>query len=242
MKIAMQGDDEVALLKHTITHGWPSTIREVQSKIQPHWTFREELTVEDSIVLKGTWIVVPNKKCEATLKLIHERHLGLGKCKLIAKDTVYWTCLNDQLEKLIINSELCHKYSHAKHNLQPTKSLGQEIPVHPWSKLATDIFHFEGAAYLLIVDYTCRYLIVCKLTSMTGIHVVNQCKSVFCEYGWPDILISDNGPHYTLQAFTSVMQAFSVNHITSSLQYPQSSGLAEKYVQIVKCLFNKAKK
>ena len=91
------------------------------------------------------------------------------------------------------------------------------------------------------MDYTSRFLIVHKLTSMTGILVANQCKSLFSEYGWPDTLISDNGPCYTLQAFTSVMQVFSVNHITSSLHYPHSNGLAEKYVQIVKCLFNKAK-
>ena len=76
---------------------------------------------------------------------------------------------------------------------------------------------------------------------MTGVHVVNQCKLVFSKYGWPDTLISDNGPCYTSQAFTSVMQAFSVNHVTSSLHYPQSNRLAEKYVQIVKCLYNKAK-
>ena len=76
---------------------------------------------------------------------------------------------------------------------------------------------------------------------MTGVHFANQCKLVFSKYGWPDILISDNGPYYKLQAFTSVMQAFSVNHITSSLHYPQSNGLKEKYVQIVECLFNKAK-
>ena len=37
------------------------------------------------------------------------------------------------------------------------------------------------------------------------------------------------------------MQSFSIIHITSSPHYPQSNGLAEKYVQIVKCLFNKAK-
>ena len=48
---------------------------QVGSEIQAHWTFREELTIEDSIVLKGTQILVPHKECEATLKLIHERHL-----------------------------------------------------------------------------------------------------------------------------------------------------------------------
>ena len=53
MRIVTQEDDELALLKHTIMSGWPSTIREVPSKIQPYWTFREELTVEDGIVLKS---------------------------------------------------------------------------------------------------------------------------------------------------------------------------------------------
>ena len=153
------------------------------------------------------------------------------------KDTLYWPSLNDQLEKFILNCELCLKYSHSKCKPKLSTSLGQEIPVHPWSKPATDIFHFEGASYLLIVDYTSRFPVVCKLTSMTGVHVANQCKLVFSEYGWPDTLISDDGPCYTSKAFTSVMQAFSVNHITSSLHYPQSNGL----VQIVKCLFNKAK-
>ena len=89
MTIALQEDVELVLLKHTITHGWPSTIQEVPSKIQAYWTFREELTVEDGIVLKGTWIVIPQKKHQTTLKFIHEGHLGLGKCKLRAKETVY---------------------------------------------------------------------------------------------------------------------------------------------------------
>ena len=116
----MQEDDELALLKHTFTHGWPSTIREVPSEIQPYWTFREEQTIEDGIVLKGNQILVPHKKHEATLKLIHEGQLHLGKCKLRAKDKVYWPGLNDQLEKLILNCELCLKHSHAKHKPKPT--------------------------------------------------------------------------------------------------------------------------
>ena len=102
IRIATQEDDELALLKHTIMHGWSSTIREVPSEIQPYWTFREELTVEDGIVLKSTQIVAPHKNHQATLQLMHEGHLGLGKCKLRARDTVYRPGLNDQLEKLIL--------------------------------------------------------------------------------------------------------------------------------------------
>ena len=36
MRIATQEDNELALLKHTIAHGWPSAIREVPSEIQPY--------------------------------------------------------------------------------------------------------------------------------------------------------------------------------------------------------------
>ena len=149
--------------------------------------------------------------------------------------------LNDQLEKLVLNCELCLKYSHSKCKQKPRTSVGQEIPVHPWTKLASDIFHFESASYLLVVDYTSRFLTVCKLSLMTGLHIANQCKLIFSEYGWPETLVSDNGPFHTSQAITSDMKSYNVNHITSSPNYPQSNGLAEKYVQIVKHLFYKAK-
>ena len=43
------------------------------------------------------------------------------------------------------------------------------------------------------------------------------------------------------KTFTNLMKEYAVNHITSSPHYPQSNGLAEKFVQIVKNLFYKVK-
>ena len=120
-------------------------------------------------------------------------------------------------------------------------SIGQEIPTSLWTKLATDIFHFEGDSYLLLVDYTSRYPIICKLTSMTAKHVIGHLKVIFSEYGWPDTIVSDNGPCYIAEAFTKIMQEYRVNHITSSPHYPQSNELAEKFVQTVESLFYKAR-
>ena len=128
---ASQADDTLAILKYTIQKGWPSSIKELPSEIQPFWTFQEELTIKDGLILKGTKIVVPNMKQAVILKLIHEGHLGLTKCKLRSKETVYWPGLNDQLERLVLNCQLCLKYSQSKCKLTPDMSLGQEIPTFP---------------------------------------------------------------------------------------------------------------
>ena len=98
--------------------------------------------IEDEIIFKGTRIVIPAKKHESVLKLIHEGHLGLNKCKLDAKEAVYWPGPNNQLEKLILNCKLYLKYSQSICKQKPTMSLGQEVPLHPWTKLATYLFQF----------------------------------------------------------------------------------------------------
>ena len=84
--------------------------------------------IEDRLILKGTRIIIPNSKREDILKLIHEGHLGLNKCKMRAKETVYWPGMNDQLEQLVLNCQLCLKYSGSKDKNTPNTALGHEIP------------------------------------------------------------------------------------------------------------------
>ena len=177
--------------------GWPSTIKEILQVLQPYWTFHEELTIEDGLILKGTRIVVPNKQWETILHQIHDSHLGLQKCKLHAMQSVYWPGINDQLKQLVLNCQLCLKYLISKNKPDTSSSLEQEIPLLPWTKLATDIFPFEGDLYLVLVDYTSHFPIVCKLKSMTAQHI-------FAKYGWPNTIVSDNGPCYASEAFQRV--------------------------------------
>ena len=106
--------------------------------------------------------------------------------------------------------------------------------VYPWTKVATDIFHFKCDSYLLIVDYMSRFPVVHKLMSTTAQQVVSQMKLIFSENSWRETIVPDNGACYSAETFTKLMTEYSVNHITSSPHYPQSNGLAEKYVQIVK--------
>ena len=159
-----------------------------------------------------------------------------------SRNTVYWPRLNSQLEKLVLNCQLCLIYSQSKCKLTPNMSLGQEIPAFPWTKLAINIFHFEGDSYLLLVNYTSRYPIICKLTSMTAQHVIGHLKVIFSEYSWPDAIVSDNGPCYTAEAFTKTMQEYRVNHITTSPIIPNEMGLQRSLCKQLKACSTRPEK
>ena len=202
LRMSTQTDDELAILNTQSCKDGLNLLSKYLPCLHPFWMFREELTIEDGLILNGTRIIIPNNQHKAILKLIHEGHLGLNKCKLRAKETVYWPGLNEQLEDLVLNCELGLKYSTAKCKLEPSLNLGQEVPLYPWTKLVTDIFHFQSVSYLLLVDYTSWYPVVCKLTSLTGQHIANHFKLICSENGWPETLVSDNGPCYTSEIFT----------------------------------------
>ena len=198
------------------------------------------MTIEDGLLLKGTHIIVPQTMHKEMIQLLHTEHFGLEKCLNRAKQSMYWPNLYDELKDLITNCRTCLKFN-AQKPTSTKQHARHEIPVHPWSKLASDIFYFEGDSYLLIVDYTSHFPIIRKLSSMTGKAVANHMQSIFSKYRWPDTLVTDNGPCYTSKEFQILLQSMSVNHLTSSPHYPQSNGLAEKYVGIIKNFFHKAK-
>lgn len=50
-------------------------------------------------------------------------------------------------------------------------------------------------------------------------------------FGIPEEMLTDNEPQYNAGVFMDFARAWGFKHITSSPGYPQSNGLAERYVQ-----------
>ena len=176
-------DEGLVQIKHIVQTGWPQDTPDLQKEIQPYWTFHEEMTIEDGL-LKGTCIIIPQTLHKEMIQLLHTGHLGLEKCLNRAKQFMYWPGLYKELKDLITNCMTCLKFSTQK----PTSNrqyAGHEIPVLPWSKLASDIFYFDGESYLLIVDYTSHFPIIRKLSSMTRKAIAHHMQSVFSKYRWP---------------------------------------------------------
>ena len=158
--------------------------------------------------------------------------------------TMYWPGINSDIEQFIASCQPCLKYAASNKKCPEKKNqLGQEIPVTPWTKLGTDIFTLDRINYLLIVDYTSKFPVVRKLTSMTGKAVVSHSKNIMSEYTWPCTIVSDNGLCYVSKEFCELMQQKGVSHILVLPHHPQSNGMAEKYVGIMNsCSWKQEKK
>ena len=70
--------------------------------------------------------------------------------------------------------------------------------------------------------------------------VIDALKSMFCDVGAPDKIISDNARYFTSEEFQDFAMKWSIQHITSSPHFPHGNAHAEKAVHVVKQIYMKA--
>lgn len=225
-------DPTPSKLQEVIHEGWPATREKCPEALHNYWNFREELTIEDGLILKQERIVMPTTLRPDTLNTIHvpHGHLGQEKCLLRARSAVFWPSITKNVTNLVQNCATCQAHQRKQ---QKQQILQPEPPCYPWQILSSDLFEFKGNQYLLISDKYSKFPIVRKLTGITSRAIINHLKSIFAEHGIPERLTTDNGPQYTSQEFHDFMQAYGVEHNTSSPMYPQSNGSPERMVQAV---------
>ena len=115
------------------------------------------------------------------------------------------------------------------------------MPANPWQKVGTDLFVWDNATYLLVVDYYSHFIEIAKLSRTTSQGVIDHLKSIFARHGIPQVVVSDNGPQYASSLFKDFANQYGFHHNTSSPRYPQANGEAERAVQTVKRLLLKSK-
>ena len=153
-----------------------------------------------------------------------------------AKHSVWWPDISKQLTEALSNCTECVRdVSLRKESLIPTP-----LPKYPWQMVGSDLFMLKGDIYVLVVDYFSRYPEVIKLTTTVSANVIAAPKTIFARHGIPEIIRSDNDPQYSVDGFDQFTKSYGIQHITSSLRYPQSNGLVERMVRTVKRILKRS--
>lgn len=240
IKHETENDPLMIKLKQTLVQGWPEIKQEVEPMLMEFWTYRDELSEMDGVILKGERILVPKSMHREMLDKIHNiSHLGVHKCLRRAREIVFWPGINGQIKEKVAKCEICNEFRNAQAK-QPMKP--HEIPDRPWQILGTDLFELDGQNYIILVDYYSKFFEISKINGTGSLAVMNVLKQNFARYGIPDKLISDNGPCYASVEFAEFAKTYQFTHVTSSPRYARSNGMAERSVQTAKKLLKKAKK
>ena len=233
---ATANDSVMQVLQDVVLEGWPDKRADVPLEIRQYWTFREEISCIDGLLFKGQKLIVPHALRAQMLEKIHESHQGIVKSKQRARDLLFWPGMMTQIEEQVAKCFKCSQYqtAHAKEPMIIT-----ETPERPWSKIAADLFEYQGNSYLLCVDYYSKWIEVDKLDDLTSRNTISYLKSQFSRHGIPDQLITDNGSQFTSSEFNAFTKCYGFEHTTSSPHYPQANGKVERAVQTVKTLLKK---
>ena len=224
-------------LKHAISTGWPAKRSQIPASLHPYWNFKDELPIKGGILMKNSKVLIPETLKQKYLRQIHQGHQGIKAYRSRAREFVFWTNINKDIEELVQKCSLCQSQQNSTTSIQKYVS---EIPPHPWYTVGSDLFYFRRIDFLVVVDYFSKYLIMRKIHNSTSSAIIKELGMIFSEFGKPQIFRSDNGPCYVSQEFRFFMQNWSIEHRTSSPHYPQSNGLAESMVKVSKNLIEKA--
>ena len=160
----------------------------------------DELSTEDGIILKGERIVIPVSMKQDILQQLHHAHQGIEKNKLRARDAVYWSNINSDIEQMVASCPVCQEHLSSK---QKEALLPHEVPNRPWEvALGADLFQLNGAEYLIVAGYHSKFFVVRKFHGdATSTSTVRALKQIFSEQGIPVKLVTDNGPQFSSTGF-----------------------------------------
>ena len=214
-------DEVLVALKNQIIKGWPKMRDDCPLLLRNFWGYRDELSILDRLVLKGTRIIVPKVCRKEVLSKLHEGHFGVEITKLRARDSIYWPLMYKEIEAMVQTCEKCQEFSR-RNNRDPI--LPRELPLVSWTLLEMDLFTCENTNFLLVIDVTSQFPVVRILPNETSRYVINALKGIYCDFGLPRRVLSDNGPCFKSHEFVEKTSAY--NH--------QLVGAVECMVQTIK--------
>ncbi|CAB3991427.1 transposon Tf2-1 poly [Paramuricea clavata] len=224
-------DGTLQILTEQVMQGWPDSIKKTQQAIKPYWNNRDDISIQEGVLLLGSRIIVPKSLRQKILQEIHSGHQGMEKCKLRAKSCVYWPGIYKEIENMVAPCCACKKFQNSQ---QKEPMISSEVPRRPWHTVSADLFKVNNFWYIVIADYYSKFPFVKKLNNLTATTVVNVVRSIFSEQGIPETLICDNGTQFTSAQFQDLAKRYGFRVVTSSPYYPKGHGFIERQVQTVK--------
>ncbi|XP_055308187.1 uncharacterized protein K02A2.6-like [Sitodiplosis mosellana] len=229
-------DEILKQIKEYCKFGWPNNKDKCDPSTRYFYRLRSDILLEDEILFYKQRIIIPKSMRKEILHQLHKPHFGINKTLKRAQNSVFWPNISNEIEQTVSNCIICQENAP---KIQKEPLLPHDIPNEPFKKIACGILDFKSKSFLVVVDFYSKWIELVKLKGKTAHHVNTELLRLFATFGYPHIIIADNMPmgSYETKQFA---KKHDIEIITSSPNFPQSNGMAEKAVGICKNILRKS--
>lgn len=231
-------DATLAKVKEYVTSSWPPH-KLVPSHLLPYFMLRNELSVVNNLLLRGERLVVPQSLAHQVISTAHEAHPGIVRTKARLRERFWWPGMDRQTEVAIQNCSVCQKADKSA-KTAPAPLQPVPFPERPWQKVTIDIVGpLERAPQdcrfaITLVDYFFKWPEVQFSNEVSTRTITNFLLSIFSREGYPDEIVTDNGPRFSSREFSQFLDERGIRLTHSSVYYPQANGLVERFNRVFK--------
>lgn len=91
------------------------------------------------------------------------------------------------------------------------------IPKRPWENIGIDILEYKNALFLVVIDYYTKWTELLSLRFKSVKDIIFVLSKIFCRYGFPDLIESDNSPFNSFE-FKCILNNVDAGLITTGLK------------------------
>ncbi|XP_046375000.2 uncharacterized protein K02A2.6-like [Haliotis rufescens] len=220
-----------------IGHGWPDDRNLLDPALASYWGYRDELSISNGIICKGSLVMIPKSMYREMLEKIHLNHFGAESNIRMAREVLFWPGMRNSIHDMCSACGTCAQYGNEAPR-EPMKSL--PIPTMSWQIISQDLFAFEKKTYLVTVCHFSDWIELDELEDTLSATVIARTKAHFSRYGIPSVCHTDNGPQFISKEYEDFAQQYHFRHTTSSPYHPQGNGKAESAVKVAKAMMKKS--
>lgn len=232
-------DPDIIQVSEALERGSWHLSGQVPKSVRPYYRIKDELSFVDGLLHRGERMVIPQSLTSRLLEIAHETHPGIVRTKQRLRDLYWWPGMDTQVERMVHNCPTCQAADKSARTASPPLH-PVPLPLAPWSKLGMDIVGpLEECASscryaITLVDYHSKWPEISFASSVTTSTVTTFLLHVFSREGYPDEIVTDNGPQFISAEFEKFLHQRGIRHTRVSVYYPQANGQVERFNRVFK--------
>ena len=223
-------DNTIKLIKESIINNQP-----LNPSHKHYYPIRHKLSILENCLMFNDKAIIPPSLQRNIVNIAHEGHQGIVRTKQRLRAKVWWPGMGKFVEDFIGSCHGCQVTGPAS---KKTPVVMTEIPQGAWLLVGCDLCGpFPTGEHLLVcVDYYSRYPEVEIIHKTNTKNIADKLRKLFCRYGAPETLITDNGPQFKKQnaIFKSLMAEFGIHHRRVTPYHPAANGEVERFNRTMK--------